>query len=319
MTIVHCIFCKNLINPFPPPPEHIIPENIGGKLVLYNICEICNKKMGSEVDAELIEQRHIFDTFKKIDKNKRPNLDFQFKSAFYHDKNGNKIRLSRRYKDSRISPTRVSPGRIIMDQNDRKTLNQNIKALVNKLNLGKNVFKQIIREIDDFREISKDGDIYRNDKYGITIECTQSKNLVATNLMSGKTPHRFLAKACIEFAYGLRLDKKIRNIETLREHALKGGLENTSVKIWEEVRTQSEAKPLHIIKYTHNQFHFYFFQKYVAGLSISWIGKPTPITVVHDICSGDLLECDVDEGSSQGLADKNKKIKLKGSSSNHFK
>ncbi len=45
-----CIFCGQDKK---PSVEHIIPKNIGGRVVVKTVCVDCNSKFGSKVDAEL--------------------------------------------------------------------------------------------------------------------------------------------------------------------------------------------------------------------------------------------------------------------------
>ncbi len=108
--------------------------------------------------------------------------------------------------------------------------------------------------------------------------------------MNGKTPHRFLAKACVEFAYYLGIQDKIENIETLKVHALKGTKLN-EIKANEQNRLDIPSYPFHVIQFTEHQFHFHFFMKYTTAIGISWLGKPEEIFMAYDLNSEKLFKC----------------------------
>jgi len=62
-----CIFCRRTDNEVKFNREHIIPENIGGKLFLDDsVCEDCNSKLGTRVDSETLKLPDILKAFDKL-------------------------------------------------------------------------------------------------------------------------------------------------------------------------------------------------------------------------------------------------------------
>jgi len=67
-----CIFCDNSLAKENEPEEHIIPENIGGKLKSRTIvCSKCNNKFGREIDQILLEKFLVIDTYLGLKKKRK--------------------------------------------------------------------------------------------------------------------------------------------------------------------------------------------------------------------------------------------------------
>ncbi|HDX9652519.1 TPA: HNH endonuclease [Bacillus wiedmannii] len=49
---IQCIFCLNDFDK--GSEEHVFPDSLGGKVVIYDVCKRCNDKLGSEVDSYLV-------------------------------------------------------------------------------------------------------------------------------------------------------------------------------------------------------------------------------------------------------------------------
>jgi transposase-like protein len=60
---IKCIFC---LLEKEPSIEHVIPKSVGGVLTINYVCQDCNSELGSKVDSELNQHRHIYDTYLKI-------------------------------------------------------------------------------------------------------------------------------------------------------------------------------------------------------------------------------------------------------------
>ena len=64
-----CIFCRQ---PLPEKPEdcakeHVIPKSVGGSLVIRDVCQSCNSKLGAEVDHLIFHDARIIDAINKLD------------------------------------------------------------------------------------------------------------------------------------------------------------------------------------------------------------------------------------------------------------
>lgn len=310
---VRCIFCCNPLDIESVPPEHIIPESIGGKkgVTIKNVCASCNHKLGSAVDSGLNRQRHIFDGFKEIPVDQKPSLEFWFKDRFYIDNLGRKVKYSKSYKKSRGIPTRIGD-ELIIDPEDKKTIKKLLLKAANYYDISSELVQKELDRLEKFNQRCKDNDQYKGKYIPIKIRISKHQDIKISNMMEGETPHRFVAKACVEFAYGLGIEKKIRNLDSLKKHARFGDqIDAGTISLWQEIRPKTKALPVHIIKFAKNQFHFYFFAKYVAAVNIVWEGDPCEILVAYDIPTGNLLQCDEDESSGKAIAYKNKIIKLK--------
>jgi len=103
-----CIFCGNFINK--KSIEHIIPQNIGGKLKSGKlICRNCNSNFGATIDPTLYDLYKLIETYLCLNKNYNKNvrMNVRFKDEEYiltktglmrkHPKvihrNGNKVQL----------------------------------------------------------------------------------------------------------------------------------------------------------------------------------------------------------------------------------
>jgi len=57
MNDFYCIYCGK--NCEKKSEEHIIPESIGGNLIIDNVCETCNSNIGSKVDAKFVDSEYM--------------------------------------------------------------------------------------------------------------------------------------------------------------------------------------------------------------------------------------------------------------------
>jgi hypothetical protein len=107
--------------------------------------------------------------------------------------------------------------------------------------------------------------------------------------MSGTTPHRFLAKACVEFAYLFGLQNEILNLDILRKHA-RYGTELDSVRCYEELIWDRSIQ-YHVISFGSNQFQIHFFSRYGFAIEVSWQHSAPDLIFVNDIVHKVLLDC----------------------------
>ncbi len=275
---MRCIFCRQEKK---HSEEHIIPESIGGIVTISNVCRDCNSKLGTEVDSELNKHRHIYDAFSAIKKQYEIDLEFHFNDTYFEDERGNQIKVAKSNKSSKIIPTKIREGDFVIDHSDTKFIKNQITRIAKRQGIPDHVAQQKITDYLYFNKHCQLGDIYVDEIFDITVN-PERKDRIRKTFMSGKTPHRFLAKACVEFAHLLRIQDEIENLETLRSHALNGD-KLEQIKCFEQLRNDMDAKPIHLIQFTPHQFHIHFFMKYATSITIGWKHESLEIYLGNDI------------------------------------
>lgn len=275
-----CIFCNEENE---PSEEHIIPESIGGIATIKTVCRDCNSKLGTEVDSELNRQRHIYDAYSDVRKQSKIDLQFHFSETYFDDEEGNKIKLSKSNRSDKIIPTVTGEGAFTIDHSDTKFIKNQIKRIAKKQGISDTITQKKIAEYLYFNKYSQPGDIYVDEIFDIIIKHGR-KDRIRKTFMSGKTPHRFLAKACVEFAHLLRIQDEIENLKILRLHALNGD-KLDKIECFEQLINDTEAKPIHLIQFTPRQFHIHFFMKYAASIKINWRNEALEVFLGNDIAT----------------------------------
>ena len=241
------------------------------------------------VDSELNKQRHIYDAFLNIDKRSRPDLEFRFDDAYFEDKQKQKIKLSKISKKNKIIPTLTGTDSFVIDRDDNQFFAGQINKIAGKEGISKEIAKQKINDCINFSKTSKPGDVYNDYTFGIKV-VAESTHTKPVTIMSGKTPHRSLSKACVELAHALGISQQISNFDTLRKHALYGD-QLQKIRAFQKIRVDCDAMPFHLIQFTEDQFHIHFFLKYATSIKISWVGKPEIIILAEDLLTRDLRIC----------------------------
>ena len=241
------------------------------------------------VDSELNKQRHIYDAFLNIDKRSRPDLEFRFDDAYFEDKQKQKIKLSKISKKNKIIPTLTGTDSFVIDRDDNQFFAGQINKIAGKEGISKEISKPNIHDCINFSKTSKPGDVYNDYTFGIKV-VAESTHTKPVTIMSGKTPHRSLSKACVELAHALGISQQISNFDTLRKHALYGD-QLQKIRAFQKIRVDCDAMPFHLIQFTEDQFHIHFFLKYATSIKISWVGKPEIIILAEDLLTRDLRIC----------------------------
>jgi len=122
---MNCIFCNSDRS---KSEEHIIPENIGGTVIIDNVCKYCNSKFGSEVDIKLIKNRHIYDAYHKLNKKFDLDLKFEFKDSFYHMTDGIRINVSKRSDEEKTLVTKTGENEFVIDDHNTTFIVDYIKS-----------------------------------------------------------------------------------------------------------------------------------------------------------------------------------------------
>lgn len=280
-----CIFCQKERE---PSEEHIIPETLGGSVVTFHVCKDCNSLFGSKVDSVLHKHRHIYDAYEKLQLEHKPDFKFRFNKSYFERSDESRVTVTRNSHSKKIVPTKVAENEFIIDARDNKFVVDYMK----KKGLQKGYTEEFInKEIDEYLDWSKTknpGDQYFNDQFELRLE---SHTDIASRIteMAATTPHRFLAKACVEFAWLLGLQDDIQNLDILRQHALNGThLKRISCyeeKIWDK------SIAYHIISFYDNQFQIRFFGNYGFAIEINRQTYEPIISLANDIFNKVLLVC----------------------------
>jgi len=280
-----CIFCQENKQ---PSEEHIIPENIGGSVITYQVCKSCNSTLGSYADSELNKHRHIYDAYQKLQTKGKPELQFRFHKSTFIRSDGTKINVSNKSDSAKIQVTRLSENEFTIAPNDNKFILKYMKKKGKQKGISE---KYVTNQITDYLEWSKSkqvSDSYEDEALELQVNFCSSVSSRKT-IMSGKTPLRFLTKACVEFVYLLGLQDNITNLNILRKHALHGTdlslIRSNEEPIWEK------AIPFHIIAFHNNQFQIHFFAQYGFSIEIELKKSMPNISLANDITNKSLHVC----------------------------
>lgn len=288
---MNCIFCNSS---YKFSKEHIIPENIGGSVVINNVCVDCNSKFGSEVDITLTKNKHIYDSYIDLTQKLNLNLGFSFRDAYYEMSNGQKIKASRKNKLRKALITEVNKNEFITDKDEEIFYIQYLRGKGKQKNLSDFIINQVIEEYKRWNEAKKVGDEFYNQLFEITIQANEN-NATFNYIMDADTPHRFLAKACVEFAYLFNIENQLNNIEILKSHALYGNkLQNIS--IFQEVHNEIAPCPFHYILFDNTQFVIGLFCQFNFALEINWKEKPYIQRFANNLMNKKLVYCEIHNG-----------------------
>ncbi len=274
--------------------EHVIPRNIGGTVVTYHVCNKCNTDVFSEIDAELNRQRFIYDAYKEISTEKRPALKFHFMEAFAIDENGTKLPFVPKSDRNEMIPTKIAEGQFIgpLDVDESKdTFISLIRKIGRKYDISPQFIENHLQPYRIFRSNAKDGDIYRERFLtNANVEIVESTRVKQT-IMNAKTPHRFIAKACAEFAHLFGIADGIANMGVIKKHALVGGLEGKPLNFFVDETDIEKAREFHIVLFTAKQFMVIFFGRWGAAVDIEWEMDPSLVYVANNVSSRKLVLC----------------------------
>jgi len=285
-----CIFCQNDSK---PSAEHIIPESVGGSVIIYQVCKLCNSILGTEVDADLNRHRHIYDAYRKTKSSKKPQLRFNFISSSFESGDGIEIKLVRNSLSDKIQPTETAENQFIIDPKDNKFVINYMKKKGTLKGFSGKYIEDQIAEYLRWAKSKKADDSYVNESFELQVNLHSNPPSPRKTTMSGTTPHRFLAKACVEFAFLFGIQNQIENIETLKKHALYG-TELNSISCNDE-QVWDKAIPYHIITFFNNQFQIHFFGCHGFAVHIQRDSSFPNFTLANDIINKVLLVCQYEE------------------------
>lgn len=284
---MNCIFCDSS-EKF--SEEHIIPESIGGSVVINSVCINCNSKFGSEVDVKLTRNRHLYDSYAALAKKRDFNLDFVFSDAYYEMSNGQKVKAAKRSNTSKVLVTKTDKNNFILDKDDEKFIIQYLHKKGNQKRLSPSEIIKVIEGYKEWNRVKKIGEEFYNELFEIKI-LYKTDDAIFYNIMDADTPHRFLAKACVEFAYLFKLTNQIQNIDILKSHALNGN-QLDHISIFQEVHKEINPCPFHFIIFEDTQFIIGLFCQFNFALKIYWKDEPKNLRYANNLLSKKLVYCE---------------------------
>jgi hypothetical protein len=217
------LFCSNFIDPKTVDPEHIIPGSIDGSVVTYNVCGKCNNTLGTEVDAELNRHRHIWDGRKRHNTLPIPKTPFRMQRKFAIGLDETEIPMVSRSDSNRILTHKLSFGGIRTDRRIRLGKDPYFQWLDKerkKIGMDDESFHK--HHVQRYIEAREKGSylgkhLYRDWLFtGIDVFFGEEQAVRAASIMSSGIPHRFVAKACVEYAYLFDWQDEIANLDDLK-------------------------------------------------------------------------------------------------------
>lgn len=293
-----CIFCKAPINPEKVPPEHIIPESIDGSVVAYNVCKKCNNKLGSKVDNELNKNHHIWDARKRHKGLPPPRKPFRFKQKYAIVSDGTKLPMVPKSDSEQIITHKLPNGGMIADRRCPPEKDPFIRWMDEerkKVGLSDEDFYN--DHIKRYLKAREKGSYLGKRNYkdwlftGMDVFFEEEKAVEANSIMVSTTPHRFIAKMCVEYSHLFNFENEIENLNDLKTHALSGGLEENKLRFYEEICEGTDAYPCHIIAFSDSQFIFGIYDIYFVGVDIKWRSEPKIFVYADDFVAEKLRIC----------------------------
>lgn len=287
-----CIFCSKEFDPKKVSPEHIIPGNIGGTVVTYQVCDECNTFFSS-FDAELHRHRNIYDAYHSIQA-KTKRIEFRFLESHVDFENGTKVKTVPKSSSRKIVTTKLGEGEFVCS-NDCDEKNDPAIGHMRKIAIREKIPTYIPEEhlakYLDFKKKSNKQDVFKDERFHITAS-RESSFGQEINLMNAKTPHRFVAKACAEFAHLMECATEIANIDLIKKHALQGGLEGKQLHFYQDDMVRKDGLYYHVIFFTEKQFKIAFFSKFGVAIDITWRSHPRSLIIANDLVKKKLFYCE---------------------------
>ncbi|MDG5816455.1 HNH endonuclease [Chitinispirillales bacterium ANBcel5] len=289
----NCIFCNKQFDMLTVDAEHIIPRNVGGTVVTYQVCNVCNKKL-SRFDAELNRQGEIYSAYKEIQSDKKPPLEFRFKEAALTYNDSLNAKMIPKSTVNEIITTEIRKNEFVcsLDAEDKcDPFIGRIYKIQKKYKIPVEFIQRHLQPYREFRTKAVPGSVYHERTLtNMDVEITHSVGKYEY-VMSKKTPHRFLAKACVEYAHLLGFQDKIVNLPDIAEHALNGGLEGKKLFFYIGETDMGCPSHFHTILFTTKQFTIYFFGKKGFSIEIKWKKEPFRFIFANDILNKTLVLC----------------------------
>ena len=120
----NCIFCGKELPPFDKrgKGEHVIPEFIYGSVKIKDVCQACNRKMGSEVDHLIIQDLRIINAIRKLGITELEDKIIEQGSTVGRDSiDGHEIKYNYKDKKFKMKPARIDPDGFELPESDAKS------------------------------------------------------------------------------------------------------------------------------------------------------------------------------------------------------
>lgn len=247
----------------------------------------------------------------KIAHEVRPKLEFRFIRNFFNTEEGDEIQLTR---NNRVIVTKKEDT-FFLPLDDDKTIPNIIRK--NRFHLSEEEVEDAVRRYMEFHERKEIGEAYTDESVGITVT-THATETQTSNIMNGKTPHRFIAKVAYEVLCDAGLQDHVEESEILKEHALVGG-RYEELEIREGVvENEGNYLPIHVISNEQHEieprstwFFVQFFTHYGVGVKLTWKDEPRYLRTVNVIQDIEVNEKKLHRGLHRAKAVKDGYISLR--------
>ena len=216
----HCLFC---FNPLPKIPsgvgEHVFPKSVYGFWRIYDVCNICRKHFGENIDQLAVQNPQIL---KAIEQLELPNAERYYEQIKYKGTetiNGIKVKMIR--KDGKFKTKAQEINEDFFECSEDDWQNIGIQWLNRKTNLPKEEFEKEIENLKEQYKSLKPGETVSSDKLGFSIRKRSVKNVeIDETAFNEISP--LIAKIVVSFLhYILSVDELISldKVEELINHA----------------------------------------------------------------------------------------------------
>lgn len=199
-----CIFCLRTDLKTAFSEEHIIPESIGGRLVLDQVCTYCNNVLGHDVDPEILKIPDVLKALEHLDiPHDREGIIRSYYNIEGETPNGTrKVRATK--EGFEPLPQRMPDGSILTPDSrvidDLRKRVERDERLV-QAGLTKEEIEAEISALISAYEKCKPGDEVDWPALGLKLKRHQEKPIIRIQSKTRPQIRRFLSKVCYEFLF----------------------------------------------------------------------------------------------------------------------
>lgn len=247
-----CIFCFRTELETDFSVEHIIPESIGGRLVLDQVCKECNGRLGHQVDTEILKLPEILQALEALSiPHNRQGIMRTFYEVQAETPDGlRKVRAT----DTGFEPLpQQLPDGSLLTPDDRaiEDLRKRIQRDERLKSAGltsKEIEKQLVDLIAAY-EKCKPGESIDWPALGVKLVRRQEKPTIRIRSRDKPQITRFLAKVAYEFLFMVGGRDLLLNDQVSEPlfHAIQGANEDNPAYFMRFDPPREEYKPIHMI------------------------------------------------------------------------
>jgi hypothetical protein len=265
-----CIFCFRNDTEVEFTREHIIPKNIGGTLLIDDVCRICNSRLGENLDVEILKHLGIIKAFDSLEiKYDRAGI---LKNYYKITGHSNNIELPFTFINGeyKMLPQNQLDGSLILPEEDyEKILRKSVyrDKILKSIKMPQNNIETEIKKISKDYSKSDVGEIINAPRIGRSLKKRRDKFKIKIEPKSQSQIDRLLAKIFYEFLFligGKIIFKKAKELEPVYDFINTG--KKSDLIFISNINTEKESYvPIHVIQFIFD----YSYQK----MRIGFFGK----------------------------------------------